>query len=560
MSSYPPPPPAGGPYPPYDRDMLKAQQRAQQQAYRAQQQSWRAQQKMQRAQWKAQRRAMRRTSVVGPLILLGLGFYFLSAEMHWLSGFTALMWFAHWWPLVLIAAGAILLVEWTLDRNRPAEAGGPRSIGGGVIALLILLMFAGIGSQITVHGLEWKQQKFGQGFGNLDEVIGNRSDEYDDVSSAITPGGVLVIRNPHGDVSVTGSSTDGQVHVNVHKHAYAWNEGDVQKKMKQLQPVFTPDGKDLALNVPSIQGGSADLTVTLPAGFGATINADHGDVTVTQLQGAVSVSANHGDVDVSEIGGNVQTVVNDDDATVTLHDLKGTLSVQGHTGDINIKDVAGALTLQGDFYGTTHLEHVSNNVRFDSSRTHFAAARLDDEFSVESDTLTASSLLGPVVLNTSDKNVTLDGVQGNVEVANKNGEVHITSVSPVGSVTVNNSHGSVDVGLPHSAGFLVSAQTRNGDMENDFGLSAKEDGETHTLHGSIGSGGPKVSISTTDGDVTVRKVTATPRPPVAPAPPVAPVAPVEPKIPAVPKVPKVAIPAVPAVPASPAKPPTSYTF
>src|ERR1700761_5777696 len=91
MSSYPPPPPAGGPYPPpYDRETLKAQQRAQQQAYRAQQQAWRAQQKMQRAQWKAQRRAMRRTSVVGPLILLGVGVYFLAAEIHWLSGFTAL--------------------------------------------------------------------------------------------------------------------------------------------------------------------------------------------------------------------------------------------------------------------------------------------------------------------------------------------------------------------------------------------------------------------------------------------------------------------------------------
>jgi DUF4097 and DUF4098 domain-containing protein YvlB len=387
--------------------------------------------------------------------------------------------------------------------------------------------------------------------------MGNRSDEYDDISSAITPGGLLVIRNPHGDVSVNGSSTDGQVHVNVHKHAYAWNESDVRKKMKELEPVFAPDGKDLALNVASVQGGSADLTVTLPTGFGATVNADHGDVTVNQLQGAVSVSANHGDVDVSEIGGSVQTVVNDDDSTVTLHDIKGALSVQGHTGDINIKDVAGALTLRGDFYGTTSLAHVNNSVQFDSSRTHFAAARLDDEFSVENDSLTASSLLGPVVLHTSDKNITLDGVQGSAEVSNKNGEVNVTSVSPVGSVTVANSHGSVDVGLPHAAGFVVNAQTRNGDMENDFGLSAQEDGDTHTLRGTVGSGGPKVSINTTDGDVTVRKVTAMPRPP---APPAAPALPKIPDMPAVPKVARPAIPAVPAVPATPAKPPSSYTF
>ena len=546
MSAYPPPPPAGGPYPPYDRNAARAQYRAQQQAYRTQQ-------KMQRAAWKAQRRASRRTSIVGPLILLTIGIFFLLVELHKVSTFYALEWFGHWWPVILIVAGVILVAEWTMDRDRPAAVGGPRSIGGGVIFLLVLLIVAGLASQAALRGLEWKHQKFGEGYGKLDQVLGNRSDAYDDVSNPIPAGGLLVIRNPHGDVTVNGTSTDGQLHLSIHKQAYAWNEADVQSKMQQLQPVFQLDGNNLTLMVNGVAGGQADLTVTVPPTCGVTVNADHGDVAVNSLQKPVTLSANHGDVDVSDIKGDVQATINDDDASVSLKDMTGNISIQGHTGDIEITNVTGGVTLQGEFFGTTHMQGVKGVVHFDSSRTHFSAARLDDEFSVENDSLTAGSLLGPVVLKTSDKNITLERVQGSVDVSNKNGEVNVTSVAPLGAVSVQNAHGSVDVGLPPGASFAVNAQTRNGDMENDFGLSQQDNDDNHTLHGSVGSGSAKITIATTDGDVTLRKVTAAPLPPMPPAKP-APPAEITVKPPKAPR--------APAAPAAPPAPPApkSYSF
>ena len=543
MSTYPPPPPS------YDRGAAKA-------AYRAQQQAYRAQQRMQRSAWKAQRRALRRSSIVGPLILLALGVFFLLVELHRLSPFFALEWFGRWWPVVLILAGVVLVVEWILDRDRPADAGGPRTIGGGVIFLLILLVVAGLSSQVALRGLEWKQQQFGEGFGKLDQVLGNRSDAYDDMSAAAPAAGVLVVRNPHGDVIINGTSTDGQVHVSIHKQAYAWNDADVQKKMQQLQPTLVQDGKDLSLSLNGVAGGQVDLTVTMPPSCGVTITADRGDVTVTALQRPVTISANHGDVSVSDVNADVQATINDDDASVTLNDVKGAVHINGHTGDVDIDNVSGPVALQGDFYGTTHLKQIAGAVHFDSSRTHFSAARLDDEFSVESDSLEAGSLLGPVVLKTTDKNITLNRVQGSVDVSNRNGEVNVTSVSPLGAVTVENVHGSVDVGVPPGASFAVNAQTHNGDMENDFGLSQQDNDDAHTLHGSVGSGSAKITINTTDGDVTLRKVTEAPlppSPPAAPAPPAAPNLSAKP-----PKAPRA--PAAPAAPAASPTAPKSYSF
>ena len=88
-----------------------------------------------------------------------------------------------------------------------------------------------------------------------------------------------------------------------------------------------------------------------------------------------------------------------------------------------------------------------------------------------------------MVLKTRDKNITLDGVQGSVEIVDKNGDVHLTSVAPLAAISVQNTHGSVDVGLPQGASFTVNAQTHNGDLENDFGFSQQDDGENHSPAG-----------------------------------------------------------------------------
>ncbi len=215
--------------------------------------------------------------------------------------------------------------------------------------------------------------------------------------------------------------------------------------------------------------------------------------------------------------------------------------------------MTGAVHLQGEFFGDTHLEHVGGQVRFETNRTLFTAGRLDDEFSVEKDSLDADELLGPVVLKTSDKNITLDRVQGDVDVTDSNGSVAVTHAPPLGVVEIQNRHGSVDVGLPGSAGFVLNAQTRNGDMENDFGLSTQDQNENHSLRGTVAGGGPTVTIETSDGDVTVRKSSVAPLPPVPPAVPSAPAAPrftaAPPRAPKGPHTPT-APPAPPAVPAT----------
>jgi DUF4097 and DUF4098 domain-containing protein YvlB len=175
--------------------------------------------------------------------------------------------------------------------------------------------------------------------------------------------------------------------------------------------------------------------------------------------------------------------------------------------------------LQGDFFGTTQAQQINGPLRFETSRTKFAATRVDGDLSIESGDLEASKLLGPVTLTSQNRTVELDDVSGSVTVSNRNGAVSVTSAPPLGSIEIENQHGSVDLGLPEHTGFLLEAQAKNGSLENDFGLALEGDDALHRLSGAVESGGPSVHVMTTDGDVTIRKAVAAPIPPSPPAPP-----------------------------------------
>lgn len=563
MSAYPPPPPPPpGQYPPvYDRDAMRAQRRMMRDQVRYQQAQQRAMRHQLRDQMRAQRRSLRRGSIVGPLILLSLGIVFLLAQMGRLSWGESLQWYGRWWPAVLIGAGLVLLIEWAIDEHRGREAGHVRVLGGGVVFLLIVLGLAGLSARGIAYGMDWHDHALNNGYTRWDHLFGDRHDADASMNWAMPAASTLVIRNPHGDVTVTGSSSDGQVHVGIHTQTYAWKEADAEAKAKELQPVFSDNGGVLTLNVNSVEGGQADLTVEIPRTAPLTIQANRGDITVTEMSGPVTLTANHGDVDISAVDGGASVHVNDSDSSITMHSIRGPVSLQGHSGDVEISDITGDVALQGDFYGSTHLERVNGAVHFETSRTHFSAARLDDDLTIDSGSLNGNELMGPLVLKTTDKNITLDRVEGSVDLANTNGSVEVTAASPLDTIAIQNHRGSVDLGLAGKGGFVLSAQTRNGDMENDFGLSTERNDETRTLNGRVEAGGPTVTITTTEGDVTVRRSTVESLPPVPPAPPS--ITTVPPAPPAKPKAPHLHVakpPTAPAVPAAPKPPAADGTF
>src|ERR1019366_3432872 len=130
MASNPPPYPPPGYDPRAQRRFLRDQARAQHDAIRAQ-----------RDQVRLQMRSLRRGSVLGPILLIAIGVLFLLIETGRLDHQRFWEWYGHWWPLLLVVAGVVLLAEWTFDQVHLRDPQRPpyrRSLGGGGFLLLLL--------------------------------------------------------------------------------------------------------------------------------------------------------------------------------------------------------------------------------------------------------------------------------------------------------------------------------------------------------------------------------------------------------------------------------------
>jgi hypothetical protein len=403
-----------------------------------------------------------------------------------------------------------MLLEWAYDQHVQSDPTQPRyrrRVGGGVFALLIILAFTGValsGARSGGHSKLFNGLSINQD--NWDEFMGDKHESDQTLSQAFPTGGTLVVNNPRGDVTISGTSDDNQIHLSVHKQVYTRSDSEADAKAQRLSPNINGSGNTITLNVPGMEGARADLTITLPATAVTTVNANHGDVKITALKAP----------------GDITTRINNSGSNLAAHSVTGALTVEGRSHDSTISDLNGPLTMRGEFFGDAHFERIRGPVKFHTSRTDFQLGRLDGQIDISSNAgLSTSEAVGPLTLTTHSRNITLDRIAGDVSVTNRNGSVDVTSAPPLSNVTVENRNGSVSVTVPEQANFAYQFDATNGDIESDFSDIKIPDGglQKKTVSGTTGKGGPLLRISTSQGDIAVKKGSIMPLPPMPPMPP-----------------------------------------
>jgi DUF4097 and DUF4098 domain-containing protein YvlB len=521
MGNYPPPPYPPPPGPPYGNDwkyqrrILKDQARAQRDMLRAQREAYRY-----------QARSLRRSSILGPLVLITVGIVFLAVQTGHLQGYRLWEWYARFWPFLLVGAGVVMLLEWAYDQHVQSDSTQPpyrRRVGGGVFAVLVILAFTGVvlsGARTDGHSRLFNGLSINQD--NWDEFMGDKHESDQTLAQAFPVGAALVVNNPRGDVTISGTSDDNQIHVSVHKQVYTRSDSEADAKAQRLSPNINGGGNNVTVSVSAIEGARADLTITLPATAATTVTANRGDVKITAIKAPVTITANHGDIELSAITGDITTRINNSGSNLSAHSVTGSLTVEGHSHDTTISDINGPLTLRGEFFGDAHFERIRGPLKFHTSRTDFQLARLDGQIDISSSAaLSTSEAVGPLTLTTHSRNITLDRVAGDVSVTNRNGSVDVTSAPPLSNVTVENRNGSVSVTVPEQSNFAYQFDATNGDIESDFPQvkSNSEDSRKNTVNGTIGKGGPLLRVTTSQGDVSLKKASIMPLPPIPPMPP-----------------------------------------
>jgi DUF4097 and DUF4098 domain-containing protein YvlB len=524
MSSVPPnmPPnmPPGGGVPPYDpKTQWRVYREQQKAAWRAQRDAWKTQQHV----WKASyvgAYGPRVPSVVGPVILIGVGIVALLVVTGHINAGDFWTWYGRWWPLLLIGAGLALLGEWALDMRRET----PIRRGGSFIGILFLLAVLGLGATGWNNFWGPLRAQWGDQGDNFFNAFGLPEHTNDQVAlnSQIPANATIEIQNPRGDVSVTAGD-QSSIQVQAHEVAFARSDEEANKIFEAEKPRLTVSGSAVLVKSDSSNSGRLNLTVTVPRTAKVIVNSAHGDVTAAGLGNGINITAAHGDIHLGTLTGQVNAHFSDHKGDFSAHQVEGDIIADGHCNDITLSEIKGKVSINGEIFGDVHMESVSGPINLHTSVTDLQVASLPGDLTLNPDDLRVTEAKGQVRITTHSKDVDLNQIYGDSYVENRDGRI---AIEPAGiySVEAKNGKGDVEVSLPPNASATVDGRTRNGDIVSEFALAISGE-ESKTISGRIGSGGSRITLNAQNGDLRIKKGSAFPPAPPAPNAATAPAAP-----------------------------------
>jgi hypothetical protein len=426
--------------------------------------------------------------------------------------------FVRWWPLIIIFWGAVKLYERTAGSRFGGSDGG--RVTGNEVGLVV-----GVVALVAIVALAGRtRDKLGQ----VVDVGDTYSYDIDVTPKKIPANARVVVHNGRGDISVRGSD-DQEIRVTAKKTVKSWSETEAARIADRISVGIEQNGDGYEVRPSGFDLSNAkigvDLEVAVPKKSVLSVKTDKGGVTVSGISGDVVITDMLGDVDVRGTAGDVNVETRKGDVKVSS--TKGDVKISGKGGEIEVNDTAGSLTVEGEFYGPIRADKAVKGVRMVSSKTDLTLSALTGHFESGSGNLDIVDAPGNLSLRTRDSEINVENPGGKVNIDNRNASIGVRfSSAPKEDVQITNSSSEIALTVPGSASFEIVADCRNCEISSEFpglGASKTESGDSH-LVGKYGNGkGPKITLKTSYGNISLRRTSvALPAPPAPPAPPMPP--------------------------------------
>ncbi len=448
----------------------------------------------------------RRRSIFGGILFIVIGLVFLAHEFVPEIGIGRI--FERYWPLLLVLWGVALLIDHLLA----SRTGAPRAsaVSGGEIALIIILLLVVAG----IAGFDWARKQSSDFDFGMDGMFDRAYDWKTDLPAvSANPNAPVSIQTDHGNITVSPAS-DSKLHVNVDKVARASSREGARRNADNVRVKITPQGDGYRIE-PEVGGGRGfesdnvrtDLTVLVPAQSTITAQTNRGDIRASGLNAPLTINSRSGDLDLHDMQGDIDATMAHGDIRVDT--VKGNVRLDGRGGEVDFSDVSGDATINGEFYGPIRARNIGKTTRFTSSVTNLTSGRLSGQMELDSGDLSVSDVTGSFTLSTANKDLSLEDIKGRIDITDRRGDINLRfSQAPRDEVRIADDSGNIDITIPAHANFSISAISRNGEIDNDFessALKSSTSGRTTILQGTYGNGGPRITLSTTYGTISIHK-------------------------------------------------------
>lgn len=473
---------------------------------------------------------MRRGSVIGPLILIGLGVLFLFRNL-W-PDIPLVDFISRFWPFLLIAWGAVRLIEiffWSMT-DKPLPRNG---VSGGEWALVFVICIVGA-TMYTAHnapswfpGNPWRR------------IVVNMGEGHDyplaPVEKPCAKNCRVVIENFRGNAKITGT-TDTMVKASGQETVRAFQQADADNANKQTPLELIQQGDQIIVRtnqdkVSERAQPNADLDISVPDGSSIEAHGRYGDFDIQGVNGTVNINSDNAGVRLENLGGNVQIETRASDI-IRAVDVKGSIELKGRGDDVELRNIAGLVTVNGVYVGEIQLSNLAQPLRWEDPLTSLSFEKLPGQIRASRGDFTGNNIVGPIRLRARSSDVQLSDFTQSLDLTLDRGDIDLKPGKNLPKMEVHTRSGDISLALPVGAKFDLRATTQHGDADNEYGdpLREVEAGHGNTISGSTGTG-PQLHLDTGRGSINIRKATgedtttfpdipsAPPKPPKPPNPP-----------------------------------------
>ena len=458
---------------------------------------------------------MRRGSLVGPLLLIGIGGLFLARNI--VPDLPLLDYLAQYWPFLLILWGGLRVLEiavWAI-RGRPLPRYG---ISGGEWVLVVFLCMFGISLHAVRGFTSWLPQA-GFQWGGL-EIFGESYEYPVSGEATATAAPRVVIEGFQGDARIVGG--DGtSVKVSGHQTIRSVDQATADRTSKDTRVEVTNQGGQVVIRVVQPQNDifskehnpfrrriSADLDITVPRGATIVATGRNGDFDVSSVTGAVEVNGTDSSVRLENIGGEVRLDLQGSDIVRAVN-VKGGIDLKGRGNDVDLEKIAGQVTVNGSWGGLVQMRELAKPIHWKGPSTDLTAQAVPGELRMTIGEINLNKITGPLRIDsTYSKDVAITDVNGSMNIDLQRGDIRLSTTStPLFDMNVRLQSGNVELSLPENAKFNMNAVTQRGEAYSDYLNGVKQDSTGRRGASITGSGGgPTIDVQVNRGDVTLRKL------------------------------------------------------
>jgi DUF4097 and DUF4098 domain-containing protein YvlB len=228
------------------------------------------------------------------------------------------------------------------DRGRAFRA-SPLLLVVGVL-ILVLLAVAAL--------LLWR---------SLGDSISGTSVAKDSIDSA-GPKPHVRLKNAAGQIRVEGVEDSESVEYEATRYAMGSDPATAKQRASEVPVDISREDSKITIQTDGGRDTGADYALRMPAGGSVEIEAEAGDVEVSDLTGNIQVTAEAGDVTIDGVGGGVDVSVPQGDVTIAnVNTDTGGAELEVGSGDVSLENLilgtleagveAGSVTLSGRFSG-----------------------------------------------------------------------------------------------------------------------------------------------------------------------------------------------------------------